>query len=227
MGRNSKYTIEQKVKACNDCLSGKKSTTTIALELGMSKSGDSLVRKWIIAYRTNGISIFDNPKNHAYSKEFKEKVVREYLDGKGSTNDLAAKYGVPNSETVRRWIKMYNSHIELKDYCPKPEVYMADTLKVTKEEKIEIVKYCLEHGRDIKGTAAHYKGQYAQIRSWVIKYEKDGEDGLTDRRGKRKQEDELTELERAKRKIKLLEKENEEQRMALEILKKSREIERW
>ena len=33
---------------------------------------------------------------------------------------------------------------------------MADTLKTTYEEKIEIVNYCLAHGRDIKGAALKY-----------------------------------------------------------------------
>ena len=104
---------------------------------------------------------------------------------------------------------------------------MAKTLKATKEEKIEIVKYCLDHDRDIKGTAEHYGGQYAQIRQWVIKYEEHGEDGLIDRRGKRKSKEQLTDLEKANRRIKLLEKENERQRRTIEILKKASEVERW
>ena len=228
MGRKSKYTVEQKVKACTDYISGKKSATKIADELCMGKSGDDHIRGWARLYKTNGASVFDNSKgNHSYFKEFKERVVKEYLDGKGSTIDLASKYGIPEPNTIMCWVKKYNNHIELKDYSPSPEVYMADTLKATKKEKLEIVKYCLEHKRDIKGTARHYGGQYAQIRQWVIKYEKDGEDGLDDRRGRQKKEEELTELEKANRKIKLLEKENDEQRKTIEILKKAESIERW
>jgi len=45
---------------------------------------------------------------------------------------------------------------ELKDYDPNPEVYMADTLKTTFKERLEIVKYRLVHDRDIKETAAKY-----------------------------------------------------------------------
>ena len=228
MGRKAKYTVEQKVKACEEYLSGKKSAKKIACELGMGKKGRCRIHEWANLYKLNGPSIFDSSSgNHSYSKEFKEKVVKEYLDGKGSLLDLSAKYGIPNSSTIHCWIKKYNNHIELKDYVPKPEVYMADTLKATKEEKLEIVKYCLEHDRDIKGTAEYYGGQYAQIRQWVIKYENDGEDGLIDRRGKRKTEEQLTDLEKANRKIKLLEKENERQRRTIEILKKASEIERW
>jgi transposase-like protein len=228
MGRKPKYTIEQKVKASEEYLSGSKSAIKIADELNMGKYGRSQIRVWAKLYKVNGSSIFDNSNgNHSYSKEFKEKVVKEYLDGKGSLLDLAAKYDIPERSTISLWIKKYNNHIELKDYNPKTEVYMAKTLKATKEEKIEIVKYCLDHDRDIKGTAEHYGGQYAQIRQWVIKYEEHGEDGLIDRRGKRKSKEQLTDLEKANRRIKLLEKENERQRRTIEILKKASEVERW
>lgn len=120
----------------------------------MSRHGDDTVLMWVKSYRTNGHVIFDNKStNNMYSKEFKEMVVQEYLQGLGSTRDLAAKYGIPNHSTVFNWINRYNSHRELKDYNPKSEVYMADTLKADKEKKIEIVKYCIDHDYDYKGTA--------------------------------------------------------------------------
>ncbi len=56
-------------------------------------------------------------------------VVQEYLQGHGSSIDLATKYGILKCTTVLNWVKKYNSHRELKGYDPKPEVYMADTLK--------------------------------------------------------------------------------------------------
>lgn len=124
-------------------------------------------------YSAHGASCFEEKKNNqSYSKEFKEKAVKEYLNGKGSLEDLTAKYKLPSDETLRRWVIMYNSHIELKDYDPKPEIYMAKKFKTTLEERIEIVKYCLDHNRDIKGTAAHYGCNYAQLYQWVTKYEK-------------------------------------------------------
>ncbi len=72
-------------------------------------------------------------------------VVQEYIQGLGSTYDLAVKYEIPEHSTVSNWINKYNSHRELK-------VYMVDTLKVSKEKKIEIVKYCIDHNHDYKGT---------------------------------------------------------------------------
>ena len=228
MTKRSKYSVKQKVKACKDYLSGKKSSVTIARELGMSRNGKRTVLRWVYSYKANGAKIFeDKHKNASYSKEFKEKVVMEYLSGKGSADTLAIKYHIPRDTTIHSWVKKYNSHIELEDYDPHPEVYMADTLKVSKQEKIEIVKWCLDHDRDIKSTAAHFKGNYAQIYQWVRKYELKGEDGLNDRRGKRKKEEDLTEVEILQRKLKQSEAEKEEFRKKYELLKKAEQVERW
>ena len=96
MGRKAKYTKEQKVQACEDYLSGRKSAEQIKIELNMGKCGARLVLEWAKSYRVNGHSIFDNKStNNKYSKEFKEMVVQEYLQGYGSSIDLAAKYGIP------------------------------------------------------------------------------------------------------------------------------------
>ena len=228
MGRKAKYSAEQKVQACEDYLSRKKSAIQIARELGMGKRGYDKVYEWARNYKINGGEILnEKPHNRSYSMEFKEKVVHEYLNGQGSMSELQAKYGIPSFRTISRWISMYNNHIEIKDYDPKPEVYMAKSRKTTYEERIEIVKYCLNHDRDIKTAASLYKCSYHQVRSWVLKYEESGEDGLHDKRGKRKSEDELTELEKAQRKIAQLEREKEEFRKKYELLKKAEQLERW
>ena len=65
--------------------------------------------------------------------------------------------------------------------------------KTTKEERQEIVQYCLEHGKDYKETAARYEISYSQIYQWVRHYEENGEAGLEDRRGKRKSDEEVDE----------------------------------
>ena len=228
MGRKAKCSPEQKIQACIEFISGQKSAIQIAHELKLGKSGDDKIRFWAKKYTLHGSRCFEQKKhNTSYTKEFKEEVVKEYLDGKGSFEDLSVKYKLPSHETLRKWVKQYNSHIELKDYDPKPEVYMANTLKTTYEERIEIVKYCLEHNRDIKGTASHYGCNYAQLYQWVTKYEKYGDEGLIDKRGKRKKEEELTELEKANRRIAQLERLNKELQDRYEILKKAEQRERW
>lgn len=42
-----------------------------------------------------------------YTPEWKTMVVQEYIDGKGSSYDVASKYGV-NPRTVGRWAQRYN-----------------------------------------------------------------------------------------------------------------------
>lgn len=228
MSRKAKYTKEVKLKASKDYLSGEVSATNIARSLGMGKNGGDIVRDWARQYEMNGDKIFDDkPKNKSYSKEFKEKVVKEYLDGKGSSRYLAAKFGIPSESSVLSWVKKYNSHIELEDYDPKGDIYMTKGRITTLDERIEIVKWCLDHDRSIKDTAGHFGCSYAQIRSWVIKYEEFGEDGLIDKRGKPKEEKDLSELELAQRKIQSLEKENEKLKRMNEILKKAESLERW
>ena len=71
------------------------------------------------------------------------------------------------------------------------------------------------------------KKQKKKIKKKIKKYELNGEDGLSDRRGKRKQEDELTEVEILKRKLKQSEAEKEEFKKKYELLKKAEQIERW
>ena len=223
MGRKSKYSKEIKVQACTDYLTGKKSTAQISIELNVN---DKTVRRWVQFYELYGPQTFDHKKhNRSYSKEFKLQVVQEYLQGRESYQSLAIKYNIDNS-VAASWVKKYNNHMELRDYDPASEVYMKDTLKTTLEERIEIVKYCLSHDKNYKATCKKYSCKYAQLYYWVKKYEQSGEDGLIDKRGKRKKEEELTDIEKAQRKIARLERENEELRMRNELLKKVEEMER-
>lgn len=91
MGRKAKYTFEQKLKACEDYLSGHKSASVIAEELSMGKYGKKRILEWAHRYRKNGPDILRETKtNNAYSREFKIQVVEEYLSGSNSAEDLAA-----------------------------------------------------------------------------------------------------------------------------------------
>jgi transposase-like protein len=83
------------------------------------------------------------------------------------------------------------------------------------------------HDRDVKGTATKYGCKYAQLYQWVRKFETHGEESLLDKRGKCKQEVDLSELEKAERKISQLEREKEEYRKKYELLKKAEKLERW
>ena len=103
---------------------------------------------------------------------------------------------------------------------------MAPKRKATREERIEIVDYCLSHDKDYKNTAALYEVSYSQVYDWVKRFEERGEEGLEDRRGKRREEEELTETERLRRENARLRKQHEKDVMTIELLKKVKELER-
>ena len=98
--------------------------------------------------------------------------------------------------------------------------------KTTIEERKEIVKYCIEHNRNYKETASIYDVSYSQVYSWVKKYDLNGEEGLTDRRGRHKTDDEVDELERLRRENIRLKRQLQEKDMLTELLKKVQELER-
>lgn len=96
--------------------------------------------------------------------------------------------------------------------------------KTTQEERLEIVLYCIENGRNYKLAMEKYGVSYQQICSWVRKYETKGTDGLIDRRGKPKAEDEMTEVDRLHMEIKILQAKLKNQEMENQLLKKLKEL---
>ncbi|MFY8263886.1 transposase [Clostridium perfringens] len=140
---------------------------------------------------------------------------------------LVAKYKIPSDSTLNKWIMMYNANRELKDYDPKQEVYMVEAKhKTTLSERKEIVLHCINNNRDYKGTASLYDVSYNQVYSWVKKYDTKCEEGLKDKRGLHKLDNEVDELERLRRENIRLKRQLKEKDMLVELLKKVKELER-
>ena len=96
--------------------------------------------------------------------------------------------------------------------------------KTTQEERAQIVAFCIEHGKDYALTVETHHVSYQQIYSWVRKYVACGVDGLVDRRGKAKPEDELTEAERLRQENRMLQAMLKDKEMEIALLKKLREL---
>ena len=164
-------------------------------------------------------------KNKKYSSELKLQAVQDYHSGKGSYETLKEKYKIRISTQLKNWVKWYNGHREIKKLsAAKGEIYMTKGRKTTQEERTEIVAFCIEHGKDYGLTVETYKVSYQQIYSWVKKYKEKGVAGLTDRRGKAKPENELTEEERLRQENKILQAKIKDQEMEIALLKKLREL---
>ena len=110
MGRKSKFSKQQKIEICRRYLYGSESVISLAKEIN---AGKNTVKKWIRIFKAYGDSAFDEkPANESYTKEFKCKVVEEYLAGESSLIDIALKYNIPSDSTVLAWVKLYNDHID-------------------------------------------------------------------------------------------------------------------
>jgi len=197
-------------------------------ELGKELQCDaSTVWKWVNQFQYQGESAINvRVKNHSYSKEIKQAAVEEHVIEGMSLSEVCRTYGISDNHVLRQWIKKYNSHIELKDYDPKGDVYMIKTRQTTQEERLTIVQHCLAHEKRYTLTAAEYAVPYSQVYMWVRKYQAKGEDGLLDRRGRHKTEAELTDFEKLERENKRLKQRNDDLKMENELLKKVEEIER-
>ena len=228
MSQRRKYSPEEKIKIVKEYLSGQSSLREIGSRYGYTnKNGyPGCFKRWITLYKEHGESVFYHSGNSYYSKKFKIMVVEEYIAGMASATNLAAKYKISTASILLKWVKLYNANVELRDYTPNREVYMAEAKrKTTIEERKEIVEYCLSHNRDYKGTASLYDVSYSQVYSWVRKYDATGDEGLSDKRGRHKTDAEVDELERLRRENKRLKRQLEENDMLVQLLKKVKEFE--
>ena len=71
-----------------------------------------------------------------------------------------------------------------------------------------------------------YDVSYSKVYSWVKKYNSNGEEGLSDKRGHHKTDAEVDELERLRRENARLKRQLQAKDMLAELLKKVQEFER-
>jgi transposase-like protein len=176
MGRKRKFTKEVVLQTIDNYTQGKQGITQISNDLSCDKT---TVEFWIKKVASQGeTSLLESNRNKAYSKELKMQVISDYLNGKGSLNDLTFKYEISSKSIVRNWIFNYNNGIEIQDYNPKHEVYTMKVRKTTLDERIEIVEHCIANKQSYKMTADKYSVPYSLVYQWVHRYLKEGSTGL-------------------------------------------------
>ena len=118
-----------------------------------------------------------------YTKEFKIKLVLEYLSGQtGGRPVIANKYSIPDS-TLENWINKYNSggfdslSKKLKNN------------KYTSEFKLSVIQYRQINNTSLRETAEHFNLVNASmVYRWEKAYRERGLSGLGDNRGRPKKD---------------------------------------
>ena len=219
-----KYEAKLKLKIVKDCLSGRNNPNHVMNTQGIGKT---TVMRWIARYKAEGPTAFLTPeKNRRYGSELKKQVVEEYLSGESRILELMSKYAIRAEQQIRDWIKIYNNRGDFKEIVEGGS-YTVKSRNTTQEERLAIVRDCIENGLSYSEAASKYQVSYQQVRTWVLRFKEMGEPGLEDRRGQRKKDQvPRTKEEELEQKIAQLEHEKYLLEMENWLLKKVKELER-
>ncbi len=224
MGRKFRVSYEERLDVVERYLRHECSMNDLSKQL---KVDNATVRRWIRRYRSFGSEgLQDSTRNQSYSSMLKEAAVLDYLSGNNSQMELCGKYGMKSTTQLRNWISKYNGHDELKSSGTGGGPIMTQGRKTSYEERVEIVRYCIEQQNNYAEASRKYHVSYQQVYSWTTKFETQGVEALQDKRGKRKPLEKMSELEKLQVENRLLEAKNKSQQMEIDFLKKLEEIER-
>lgn len=224
MSHKSKIPGAEKIAAIEKYLRGEDSLNHIASILGVTNAAIDQWRQTYLSLGPDGL--LNTSKNSVYTAELKMAAVKDYIAGNGSLFDLCRKYGIKSNKQLRDWILKYNGHEKLKTSSTRGVIIMTKGRTTTYNERVEIVQYCIETQNNYAKTADKFQVSYQQAYSWTTKYLRDGVEALQDRRGKKKSENQMSEVEKLRAQNKLLEAENRRKQIEIDFLKKLDEIER-
>ena len=222
--RMSKHTLNERIEVVLSVLENKKSIRAVAKEYDID---NSTVKTWVQKYRTDGVNGLKEAKTwKCYSKELKKQAVNFYLNREGSLRATCKKFNISDPSVLRNWINLYTSGKEMKSTSNRRGI-MKKGRNTTLKERMEVAQYTISNNYNYQEAAEKYQVSYQQVYSWVRKYERDGEQGLEDRRGKTlESKTELTEEEKLQLRVKELEYRNQYLETENGLLKKLEEVER-
>lgn len=86
----------------------------------------------------------------------KQRIVFAYLNGEGTFEELADKYGLRNSAQAKVWVDIYS---EDKSLTASPSKKQVPTMrkKTTFEERIEVVEYVTKHKHSYAEAADNFR----------------------------------------------------------------------
>lgn len=218
--KNKRLSYEEKLKICELYDKGEGTHRGLAKQFGIDKT---TIQQLYFKYKNFGAETLHMKGTHqSYTETFKHIVIASYKNGEGSYYDLAIKYGIDNPSLIARWVLGYNNSKTTHSGSGGINI-MAK--KTTLEERIKIVEYLIKHELDYHGTAVKFNVSYQQIYTWYKKYQSLGVNGLNDNRGRRKQTEELSELEQLRRENERLKQALYLSEAAKEVFKKKRDLE--
>lgn len=88
--------------------------------------------------------------------------------------DICKRYGIKSTCQLRNWIVKYNGHENLKASGTGGTPIMTKGRKTTFDERVEIVRFCIEHQNNYAVTAKKFQVSYQQVFS--IQLHKKGTD---------------------------------------------------
>lgn len=220
----SQHTLDERITATLSVIEMRKSINAVAKKYNVS---NSTIKEWVRKYQADGVDGLKETKTwKRYSGELKVRAVNFYVDGKGSLTETCKEFNISSTSVLRQWIKLYTSGQDVKS-TSKGRDPMKPGRKTTFQERIEIAQYTIANEYNYQEAAEKYQVSYQQVYSWVRKYEKDGEQGLHDRRGKSlESKPNLTDEEKLQLRIKELEHRNQYLEAENGLLKKLEKIER-
>lgn len=223
-GKRNIIPDETKLKYAKLCFEKKMSKKAASRELGVSKSE---ILAWVYRYQEQGeLAFLNTNENKVYPEQVRQEAVQSYLNGEGSFRAVAARYGLRSEGPLKQWVKMYNGGRNLL-HKKSGECHMKTAKEITLDERIQIVKECLESGLRYGEIAKKHGISYQLLYVWVQRYTELGEAGLEDRRGKRKI-DQMPRNEREKLQIEIkqLKQQLHTAEMERDLLKKVSELQR-
>jgi transposase-like protein len=179
---------------------------------------------WISLYKRDGFAgLTEATQNNHYSKALKLAAIHAYLTGEGTIPELTIKFGLRSGSQLRNWILKYNRD-KIVTASPFRKQVPTVSRKTTFEERIQIVEYITKGKHSFAEAAEHFQVSYQQARLWSIKAKNNGYEALTDNRGHRKPQSELTENDKLKLEVRQLKAQLKEQELVEAFTKKLLEL---
>ena len=200
MGISNQVEPRLKLSAVREYLGGKGSLNKIAKKYDVCRS---TLQKWLLNYELFGeAGLQHRIQNQHYPEALKRQATEAYLSGQLSIEAVCKKYQLRSRSQLEGWLVLYNGQKGLRS--PGEEQKGNQMTRTSYEKRYEkrkaAVKYCIEHGKDYKATAASFGCTYQQIYGWVRTYHAGGLEKLcgTHKKSRKKLTDVIEENKRLK-----------------------------